>query len=169
MNATAPRSFSELKARTLAWYQAREPREQQVLLAGAILAPVVIVALIVLGLHGVVNRLEKRVVRKRADLEYVQSVAPVLRQIPIRSASSESLNALIDRSTRDAGLAGSITGVDPAGPSQVRVRLENASFDTLVGWLVGLQQAQGVAISSASIDRAPAAGRVNATLTLARP
>jgi general secretion pathway protein M len=169
MNATASGSFAELKTRTLAWYQAREPREQQLLLAGAVIVPVLIVALIVLGLHGVVNRLEKRVVRKRADLEYVQSVAPILRGMPVRGASSESLNALIDRSTRDAGLAGSITGIDPAGPSQVRVRLENASFDTVVGWLVELQQAQGVAISSATIDRAQAPGRVNATLTLARP
>jgi general secretion pathway protein M len=169
MNAAATRSFADFKARVLAWYQAREPREQRVLLAGAALVPLLVVALIVLGLHGVVNRLEKRVVRKRADLEYVQSVAPILRQIPVHAASSESLNALIDRSSRDAGLAGSITGVDPAGPSQVRVRLENAPFDTVVGWLVGLQQSQGVAISSAAIDRAQAPGRVNATLTLARP
>ena len=169
MNATAATSFADLKARTLAWYQAREPRERQILLVGAVLVPVLILALIIMGLHGAVNRLEKRVVRKRADLEYIQSVAPVIRGVSARSGGSESLNALIDRTSRDAALAGAITGVDPAGPSQVRVRIENAPFDTIVGWLVGLQQSQGVAVSSASIDRAQAAGRVNATLTLARP
>jgi type II secretory pathway component PulM len=45
------------------------------------------------------------------------------------------------------------------------VRLEGASFDTVVAWLANLEQ-QGLRIESATIDRGAQSGIVNASVIL---
>jgi type II secretory pathway component PulM len=49
------------------------------------------------------------------------------------------------------------------------LRFENAPFDSLVTWLAGLQMQHGMTVTSANIDVAAEAGRVNCNLTLDRP
>jgi type II secretory pathway component PulM len=66
---------------------------------------------------------------------------------------------------REAGLGTSLRDQSPDGNNGLRLRIEGASFDTLVTWLASLQQQHGVSIEAASIDAA-APGLVNATLSL---
>jgi type II secretory pathway component PulM len=72
---------------------------------------------------------------------------------------------LVARTAREAGLGEALRDQSPDGDAGLRLRLEAASFDTLVTWLGSLQQQYGVTIESANIDAA-APGLVNATLSL---
>ena len=81
--------------------------------------------------------------------------------------SGESLVVLIDRTAREAGLATALRDQSPNGENGLRLRLEAASFDTLMAWLANLQQQYGVGDRSGDVDAA-APGLVNATLTLSQ-
>ncbi len=73
---------------------------------------------------------------------------------------------IIDRSARESGLGGALAGSEPSGPGALSVRLQKASFDTLITWLGRLAQQNGIRVDSASIDSAGAPGLVNAAIVL---
>ena len=148
------------------WYAALAPREQLIVRAGSIVAALLLLLVIVLQLHGAVNRLEKRVATKHADVAYITSVLPELRGAPAPQGGGQSLVTVIDRTTRDAGLSSNLRGADPSGIGGVRVRLEGASFDVLVPWLLRIQREYALRVQSATLEKADAPGRVNANLTL---
>jgi len=73
---------------------------------------------------------------------------------------------LIDSSARESGLGSALNSTEPGGPGALRVRLDRASFDTLVSWLAKLSQQNGVHVQSATIDAAGPPGLVNAGIEL---
>ena len=148
------------------WYAALGSREQLIVRVGAIAGALLLVLVVVLQLHGLVNRLDKRVATKRADVAFITSVLPELRGAPAPQGGGQSLVTVIDRSTRDAGLSSNLRGADPSGIGGVRVRLEGASFDVLVPWLVRIQREYALRVQSATLEKSDGAGRVNANLTL---
>ena len=111
-----------------------------------------------------------RVQSKRSLLAYIQSATGELANTadaPVQAdLSSESLVVIVDRSLRQAGLGQSLTRNQPVGEDGIRLRLENAQFDALAGWLGDIHARSGMAIESASFDRSQAPGRVNASLVL---
>ncbi len=147
------------------WYASLAERERKTLLYGGIVAA----ALLVFGgawkLGAAVDAAEARIESKRADLAWMQAVAPRLRSMPVGS-TDESLPLLVDRTAREAGLAEALSGSDPAGQGALRVRLQGASFDAMVVWLGRLQQDRGVVVESASLDAGESEGLVNASLVL---
>jgi len=159
-------ALDEARARLLAWYGALEPREQTVVRGGAIAAAVLIVVGGFLQLHAAVARAEQRLASERADLAYLQSVRDEVRAMPVPQGGGQSLVTIVDRTTRDGGIAANLRGADPGGSNSVRVRFEGASFTLLVQWLVRLGREYGLAVQSATFERTEAAGRVNANLTL---
>ena len=69
---------------------------------------------ILIPLDRSVARERAKLSQKRADLAWMQSVAPELASsAPPPSATGESLLVIIDRSARESGLASSITGSEP--------------------------------------------------------
>lgn len=167
--SAAAQELARSRERLFLWYRGLEPRERQIVLAGAIFVPALVVLAILLQLHGAVTRLDQRLATKRADLVYVQSVMPTLRSVPRSNAPAQSLPGLIDRTARDAGLSGNLKGTDPVGGKELRVRLEGAPFDAIVGWLLQLERAQGIVVGNATIERTAEPGKVNATLSLVQP
>ena len=151
-----------------AWYSSLAERERKTVLYGGLLAA----ALLVFGglwkLGSAVEAAESRVQAKRADLAWMQAVAPRIRALPA-ARDDESLPLLVDRTAREAGLAGALSGSDPAGPGALRVRLQGASFDAMVVWLGRLQQERGIVVESASVDAGDEEGLVNASLVLRGP
>jgi type II secretory pathway component PulM len=153
------------------WFQALQPRERIMVSSGAVL---VVLAVIFVGLspfYKSVRVLSERVERKQGDLAWIRSVTPELQalgQNVTASPSDESLVVLIDRTARECGLGTSLTGQTPNGVNGIRVRLESAAFDVLVKCLGTLQQVHAVSIESASFDRTPKPGLVNANLVLNR-
>jgi general secretion pathway protein M len=141
-------------------------RDQRVVLGTLGLAALVLIFGVLIPLDRSVAHAHDRLAKKRADLSWMQGAAPELAvSIPPPAATGESLLVIIDRSAREAGLAGNLTS-EPAGPGALSVRLQKAPFDTLVAWLGRLAQQNGVRVESATIERADAAGLVNAALVL---
>lgn len=152
-----------------AWYAGLEAREQRTVAWGAIGGGLLIVVVALLQMHAAVNRLEKRGTQKRADVAYIQGVLPELRAAPVPQGGDQSLVIVVDRTTRDAGLAMHLRGTEPAGMNALRVRFEGASFDSTVVWLVRMQREYGVHVTAAALERTATPGVVNATVTLQRP
>lgn len=155
-------------ARLSAWFAALEPREQRVVRYGALLATLLIVVGGVLQLRHAVAGVEKRLASKRADVAYLGSVLGELRSAPQPAGGGQSLVSVIDRTTRDGGLAMTLRGTEPSGINGVRVRFEGASFDALAVWLLRVQREYGLSVQSATLERTDAPGRVNAQLTFVR-
>lgn len=159
---------ANLKAELGRWYQTLAPREQKLVTWGGAAAGVLLVLSVVMHLHTVVKNAEKRVQAKRADVAYIQSVLPELRAVPPPAAGGQSLVAIIDHTTRDAGLNPNLRGTEPNGDAGVRVRLEGAAFEAVVTWLVRVQREQGLTVQAATFEKTDVPGQVNASLTFVR-
>jgi type II secretory pathway component PulM len=155
------------------WLEQLEQRERLLVLTAGALALIALVVL--LGVRPILNQSERgqrMVDDKRALLAELQEVAARLgpqrgtTRAPA-SGDTQSLVLVVDQTTRRTGLAQYLKRNQPDGTDSIRLRFENAPFDTLVSWLDGLQQ-QGMTVTSANIDVANEPGRVNCNLTLAR-
>jgi general secretion pathway protein M len=143
------------------------PRERRLLLLGAIAAVAILIFGMLVPLDRSVSHAHDRLAKKRADLSWMQSVAPQVALIPQPSAANgQSLLVIVDRSAREAGLASALSGSEPGGPGNLSVRLEKAPFDMLVGWLARLGQQNGVTVDSAIIEKSGVPGLVNANIVL---
>lgn len=150
------------------WYRALGERDRKTVRYGGIAAAVLLVAGGLWGLEAATDAAEARIAGKRTDLLWMQAVAPRLQAMPA-ARPDEPLPLLVDRTAREAGLAGSLSGVDPSDTSGLRVRFESASFDAIVVWLARLQQERGLVVASASVDGSATEGLVNVNLVLRGP
>jgi len=83
-----------------------------------------------------------------------------------RGSANQSLLALVDRTVKQAGLARALKRVEPEGSDKVKVRLEQAGFDAMIGWLESLQLRYSIRVENISIDAQDNPGSVNVRLTL---
>lgn len=158
---------ADLKSVSFESFSALPQRQQQLIIGAVVLAVVLFIIAVLVPLDHSVTSAQQRLAKKRADLAWMQSVAPELATAPAPpSDSGESLLVIIDRSARESGLAGSLTGSEPGLGGSLSVRLQKAPFDTLVAWLARLAQQNGVVVDSATIDGAGAPGLVNAAVVL---
>jgi general secretion pathway protein M len=150
------------------WLDSLSARERNlVYVAGGLLAIAVIYLVLVMPFQVSGKKMAARVEQKSADLAWMQASAPQAMAAAgiAQSAGGESLVVLVARTAREAGLGDALRDQSPDGNAGLRLRIEAASFDTLMTWLASLQQQYGVTIDSATIDAA-APGLVNATLSL---
>jgi general secretion pathway protein M len=158
---------ADLKSVSFESFSALPQRQQQLIMGGVVLVVVVFIIAVLVPLDHSVTSTQQRLAKKRADLAWMQGVAPELATAPAPpSDNSESLLVIIDRSARESGLAGSLTGSEPGIGGSLSVRLQKAPFDILVAWLARLAQQNGVVVDSATIDGAGAPGLVNAAVVL---
>jgi type II secretory pathway component PulM len=157
-------SLSSLSLEAIA---ALSPRERRLLLIGAVAAAAILIFGIFIPLDRSVAHAQQRLAKKRADLSYMQSVAPQIALLPPPvAANGESLLVIVDRSARESGLASALSGSEPGATGTLSVRLEKAPFDALIGWLARLGQQSGVMVDSAVIEKSGAPGLVNANIVL---
>jgi general secretion pathway protein M len=83
-----------------------------------------------------------------------------------KGMEGRSLLSVTDDSARSAGLGAALKRVEPDGSTGVRVWLEDASFDSVAGWLSVMDTHYGVDVDSATLERAATTGRINARLSL---
>jgi general secretion pathway protein M len=153
------------------WLANLAPRERNlVYVAAGVLAVAVLYFAVVMPLQTMSARRAARIEQKGADLAWMRQVAPQVMAAAAAGGGTragESLVVLVDRTGREAGLGNALRDQSPSGEHGLRLRLEAAPFDVLVGWLANLQQQHGVTIAAADIAQAGAPGLVNASLTLA--
>ena len=156
-----PKQFS------LEYLSSLSERERRTLIIGAVAAVVLLVFGILIPLDRSVAHEKERLDKKRADLSWMESVAPEVSAFaPPPTVQGESLLVIIDRSAREAGLGSALAGSEPGAPGSLSVRLQKASFDTLLAWLTRLAQQNGVYVDSATIEKAGGPGLVNAAIVL---
>jgi type II secretory pathway component PulM len=144
-------------------------RERRMVLIGGVAAVLILLIAVVLPLESSVSSAQQRIDRKRADLVWMQSVAPELAGAgPVTAATTrqESLIVVVDSAARESGLGSALSSSEPSGTGGLRVRLEKAPFGLVVGWLARLAEQNGIIVESATIDNAGEPGIVNAGLVL---
>jgi type II secretory pathway component PulM len=142
-------------------------RERLFLLVGAAAAVLTLIFGLILPLDRSVTQAQERVSRKQADLQWMRQVAPELAgTAPPPASAQESLLVIVERSARESGLSTALAGTEPTGTTAINVRLEKASFDTLIAWLARLSQQNGIRVDNATIDGAGTPGLVNAAVLL---
>jgi len=152
-----------------AWFESLSARDRRMVIIGAIAAAVLLVCAILLPLDQSVSRAHERLAHKQSDLAWMRSVAPQLASAPstvLAPSSQRSLIVIVDNSAREAGLGTALASSEPSGQGGLRVRLDKAPFDTIVGWLARLAEQRGIHVESATIDSAGAPGLVNAGIVL---
>ena len=158
---TLPKEFS------LEYLSSLSERERRMLIIGAVAAVLLLIFGILVPLDRSVAHEKERLEKKRADLSWMQSVAPEVSAFaPPPATQGESLLVIIDRSARESGLGSALAGSEPGSPGSLSVRLQKASFDTLLAWLARLAQQNGVYVDSATIEKAGGPGLVNAAIVL---
>jgi type II secretory pathway component PulM len=142
-------------------------RDLRTLKIGGGLAALLLVY-IVIQLDSSVSSAHKRIVKKSDDLTWMRNnVSDLAGQGgPVQGAGGQSLLVIVDRSAHEAGLASTLAGSEPSGPTGLSIRLQKAPFDSLVGWLGRLSQQNGIRVDSASIENAGSPGMVNAAIVL---
>jgi type II secretory pathway component PulM len=144
-------------------------RERRMVLLGGIAAVLLVIFGVLLPLESSVTKAQERVGKKQADLQWMQSVGPELAAAGptvARPSTQESLLVVVDRAARESGLGNALTSSEPQGPGLLRVRLEKASFDLMIGWLARLADQTGISVDTANVDSAGAPGVVTASLVL---
>jgi type II secretory pathway component PulM len=144
-------------------------RERRMVLFGGIAAVLLVIFGVLLPLESSVTKAQERVGKKQADLQWMQSVGPELAAAGptvARPSTQESLLVVVDRAARESGLGNALTSSEPQGPGLLRVRLEKASFDLMIGWLARLADQNGISVDTANVDSAGAPGIVTASLVL---
>jgi len=157
-----------------AWFMSLARRERLMVSIGAGVVALVLLYLVVwLPVASHTARLEQSVAEQQVLKHWMQRAAAEARQlrgsaVVSRGDAGRSLLAVVDETAKQAKLGPAVKRIQPDGQDLVRVSLEQAPFDDVVTWLAGLQQAQGVSVVDATLDRQSASGLVNARLTLKR-
>ncbi|HUK03091.1 MAG TPA: type II secretion system protein M [Steroidobacteraceae bacterium] len=145
------------------WYQSLSQRDRR-------LVWVVAAGIVILLIFGAVVPLQRslakahvRLAQAQDDLKYIRDHSTDIRNTSLTPAApGRSLIVTIDNAAKEAGLAASLTNSDPSGRNGLRVKLDRASFDVLVGWIARLNEQHGIRVESATIETANAPGLVNA-------
>ena len=157
-----------------AWFEQLEQRERLlVMIAGALVIFAMLVVLIIRPISGQTSRGLEIVDEKRALLTELGQVAQRIGPqgggtSAVNITNADSLVVVVDQTTRSTGLATYLKRNQPDGADSIRLRFENAPFDTIVEWLAELQLNFGMSATSANIDMTAEPGRVNCNFTLAR-
>jgi len=154
-----------------AWWQTLSSRERIVLISAASVITLVVFFLgIWEPLTKKVNILRQTVAEERKQAAWMEQAALEVRARQGKDAkkksTGESLLTVIDRSARKAGMGANLNRIEPEGKDKVRLWLNNISFETIISWLVELNQFERIISESVVADRQSTPGRINARLVL---
>ena len=150
--------------------ESMEPRERVMVTGGGIIA-----ALILLWAF-VWNPISSGRETLRLQVDNKVQVLNNLHRVSAISANEEAagttggqtLFVLIDQTAQSHGLQGAITRARPNGANEINVSFTNASFDSLLTWLIALQRQSNVYVDGASINTARQRGLVSGQVLLRR-
>lgn len=155
------------------WFESLEPRERLTLLAGAGLLTLILLWVVLVGpLYAAADKRKEQLTTMQANLIRASELSAEISSHgatgPARSVQgqNQSLMIVLERSARGAGLQ--INRSQPVDADSVRVRFENAPFDSVVRWLAQLASSYSVQVDTASMERRDTPGMIDAQLTLKR-
>lgn len=154
-----------------AWFDSLGPRDRRMLSIGAGVATLLLGwAWIWQPLSASRDQWRERALRADERVAWMRQAASALTSdgalVPTVSTDRRSLLARVDTSAREAGLVGVLVRVDPVGPGEVRVLLQQAPFDLIVDWLHRLSTTYGVRVDALTATRVNGVGLVDARIVL---
>jgi general secretion pathway protein M len=159
-----------------AWLAGLEPRERlMVYVAAAVLLLLFAYLLLLRPFHVGYDRLRASVADKHEIVQWMAQSAARVKQlqrsgnVAAEGLGGRSLLSATDAAARAAGLGPSLKKVEPDGSQGVRVWLDGASFDKMVGWLDVMASRYGADVDTITLERAASPGLVNARLNLQLP
>jgi general secretion pathway protein M len=146
------------------------PRERRVV---GVVAGVTLVALLYVlvwsPLQRSLTRLRLEVPNEQAQLlrmrELAEQASRIRREAPAAPAAG-NLMPTIEPSATAHGLRAAFTRIEPDGPNGVRIQVDGASFNALIGWLAEAHKLHALRTEQATIETHALSGTVNARLTL---
>ena len=148
-------------------------REPVLVIVGATLLLAALTYLLLFRpLSATITKNEQEIRSQRQLLMWMEEAANKVKQLKSsqthlsEGAGAESALSLINQSAKDLQLEKKIKRLEPTEEKGVRVWLDEVSFDTMLSWLAGLLERDGLIVSDLSVDRAKGEGQVNAVLTL---
>jgi general secretion pathway protein M len=155
-----------------AWWESLSNRERLLVAGGAALTlALLIYTLAWQPFQASSRRLRQSVIEQRAELTLVRQMAEEVKRLGDPGSQpppvdGRSLLTLVDQTARTAGLGAALKRVTPQGADRLSVQFDAVEFDKLVPWLGALERDHRIAIINLSVDRAAAAGTVNARLVV---
>lgn len=166
-----PRVPEAWRERALAFWSARNPREQALLGAGAaVLGIVVVYSLLWEPAADGRERLARTLPQLRAELAEMETLAQEARTLsasPAPALRGEALVSALRDGMAQHGL--SATRLAPVGENAVQVQFERVPFGAVAAWLSGVRQQQRLKVTEARFDYVGATALVNVTATLQGP
>lgn len=149
------------------WLMQASPREQITLGLGAL--ALVIYLLFVAVLDPLNSKLEQQTQRNQASQEALQRMRDMAarwlnRDQTAGGASNVTIVELVDRSMRRHSIR--MSGMQPSGSSDVRLRMDQVRFDSLMAWLYDMEVTEGVQVRDLSVAAGPEEGTVVANVRL---
>lgn len=119
-------------------WQGLQPREQRVLLAGAVIFGLLLFYLFIFDpVYSARDEAEQRLQSTREAFAVAQRQASDLKASPAVTAGrvGGSLLAYVESSASNAGLRGALKRLQPGDNNQIQVSLEGASYQQVMQWL----------------------------------
>jgi general secretion pathway protein M len=150
------------------YWQTRAPRERRAMAIGAgAIVLALLVALVWLPLERKRNRLLAELPALRASIASLEDDAGEVRRLRALPPVAQARNTPLAELAANASLPGAQVSLLDA--KRVKVSGADVGFAALLEWLADAEGAHGVHVEAARLEALPAAGRVRAELTLARP
>lgn len=152
------------------WFGDLQDRERVLVSLGAVVVIVTVLFLATQPLFSATEKARQRVAEKTTDLATLRNASGEVERLGGERITSagQPLVVIIDRSSSSAQLSSYLKRNQPDGDNAIRVTFEGAPFNGIVDFLGDLQTTHGLALSSATLNKAQAEGTVNASLTLVR-
>ena len=158
------------------WWAGLQANERRMLILGAIALGLILPYFAIWSpIQDDVAALQKQVQEQQAVKRWMDQAAVEVKQLgggsgaALRPQDGRSLMAVVDQTAKRSGLGSGLKRLEPEGQAAVKVWLEQVSFDDMLRWLSSLEQKNGLAVATITIDRQDVAGRVNARMTLEMP
>ncbi|WP_185234670.1 type II secretion system protein GspM [Teredinibacter franksiae] len=151
------------------WNQASSRDQMALVICGGLLGFYVLYIVLLKPVTGMRDtQLQKNIAQQQA-LERVRDYAAIYTSqgsSKESSASNGSIVEIVDSSLRQNNLK--LSGMQPSGANDVRIRLEQIPFDNLLAWLYEIEVRQRIQVKDISVATGSATGLVSANLRLHR-
>jgi general secretion pathway protein M len=155
------------------FWQARNPRERAILIAGVILlALALLYGLAWLPLTKERQRLALGIPELRLKVTQMHNQSQEVVRLKTglgEQGRAADVRQAIEDSLRSAGLREKVGSIDRLDNRRVRVTLNAVPFDPLLSWIESLQSQQHVRMETGQIEALPEAGLVKGTATFLGP
>ena len=155
-----------------AWYNAKEPQEQRIILILSVIVGLSLFYLLIWSpISETYQQKHKQVFARQQLLSWMEKTSQeIIRLKPQtnnqRNRSGGPLLSSIDRTIKAARLNQTMKRLEPQGNERVQIWFEKTAFDTLIQWLGKLDSTYGINIQSINVERLDQPGLVNARLVL---